>query len=405
MRAEPALWKIILLITSMAVIAQFASDNFLPSLPAIAEYFKISRHLAQYSVSSYLFGMGVFQFFYGPLSDVYGRKKIIISGYIVFTIGSLLCCCAPSITWLLAGRMIQGAGMACTGLFRSVMRDFYQGTMLAKLGSIVTITATMTPPLAPITGGYLEHFFGWRASFILLFIIGLTSVFLFARYFPESLSEEKRHTFSVTGIFKNYYECFSHKTFVTFSACSGLCLGILFGYMTIGTFLYQHVLGLSPVAYGWLAIFGIFFMPLGAYFNRRFMERYSLYQLTVFAACLMLLGALFMLVTSLLNIMNVPAILAPMFVIYFGIGFIFPNAFTLAFEDFGHIAGVAGASYGVIQVFTSSIATTIAAVLPTTSQTPLALYCTGCCVVLLSILVPTTRWHKNSAASAKDSPL
>lgn len=386
MQKQTSTWQLILYFTSMAVISQFASDNFLPSLPAIAEYFHISKNLTQYSVSLYLFGMAIFQFLYGPLSDVYGRKKVLVSGYAVFTIGSIFCFCAPTITWLLVGRVIQGAGIACTGLFRSVMRDFYSGTALAKLGSIVTIAATMTPPLAPITGGYLEHFFGWRASFVLLFIMGLGSVILFARYFPESLPAEHRRAFSVKGIIKNYFECFSHRNFVIFSACSGLCLGLIFGYMTIGTFLYQHVLGLSPVAYGWLAIFGIFFMPLGAYFNRRWMERYSLYQLTRFAAVMMMLGSLVMLGFALFHIMNIAVILAPTFIIYFGIGFIFPNAFTQAFEDFGHIAGVAGAAYGAIQVFTSSITTTLAAMLPTTTQLPLALYFIACSGGILLIL-------------------
>lgn len=391
MKKQPHTWQLVLYFASMAIISQFASDNFLPSLPAIAEYFDISKSLTQYSVSLYLFGMAIFQFFYGPLSDVYGRKRVLVSGYIVFTIGSLFCFCAPSIEWLLAGRIIQGAGIACTGLFRTVMRDFYSGTSLAKLGSIVTIAATMTPPLAPITGGYLEYFFGWRASFVLLFIIGLTSVILFARYFPESLREEYRRPFSIKGIIKNYFECFSNRNFVIFSACSGLCLGLLFGYMTIGTFLYQHILKLSPVAYGWLSIFGIFFMPLGAFFNRRFMERYSLFQLTKFAACLMLLGSIVMLTFALCHVMNVAVILAPTFIMYFGIGFIFPNAFTLAFEDFGHIAGVAGAAYGAIQVFTSSIATTLTALLPTATQTPLALYCMTCSGGILLILMFTKK--------------
>ncbi|MES2204552.1 MAG: multidrug effflux MFS transporter [Pseudomonadota bacterium] len=386
MQTRPSTWQFILYMTSMAVIAQFASDNFLPSLPAISEYFNISKNMTQYSVSLYLFGMGVFQFLYGPLSDVYGRKRVLVSGYVVFTVGSIFCFCAPTITWLLVGRVIQGAGIACTGLFRSVMRDSYNGTALAKLGSIVTIAASMTPPLAPITGGYLEHFFGWRASFILLFVMGLTSVLVFSRYFPESLPAENRRVFSIKGIIKNYFECFSHRNFVIFSMCSGLCLGIIFGYMTIGTFLYQHVLGLSPVAYGWLAIFGMFFMPMGAFFNRRFMDRFSLYQLTVFAAFMMLLGSVVMLMFALFHIMNIAVILAPTFIIYFGIGFVFPNAFTQAFDDFGHIAGVAGAAYGAIQVFTSSITTTLAAILPTNTQMPLALYCIACSGVMLLIL-------------------
>lgn len=389
MTTRPNVWKMVLYVTSMAVIVQFASDNFLPSLPAIAEYFHVTKNITQYSVTLYLLSSAIFQFFYGPLSDVFGRKKTIVTGYAIFTVGSVFCFCAPSITWLFVGRIIQGVGIACTGLFRSVMRDFYHGTDLAKIGSIVTIAATMTPPLAPITGGYLEHYFGWRGSFVLLFIMGIISVVLFARYFPESLAKENRRSFSIIGVLKNYAECFSHRNFVIFSTCSGLCLGLLFGYMAIGTFLYQHVLGLSPIAYGWLAIFGVFFMPLGAFLNRRLMERVSVYKLTIYAAIMVLIGSILILGFAIFHVINVSVILVPTFIIYMGIGFIFPNSFTQAFEDFGHIAGVAGAAYGAIQVFIASILSALAALLPTTTQMPLALFfifCSGCLLGILKLV-------------------
>jgi Bcr/CflA subfamily drug resistance transporter len=338
-----------------------------------------------------LLGGALCQFFYGPLSDIFGRKRTIVTGYAIFTVGSILCFCAPNIMWLLVGRIIQGMGIACTGLFRSVMRDFYRGSDLAKIASIVAIAASMTPPLAPITGGYLEHYFGWRSSFVLLFIMGITSIVLFSLYFPESLSKEKRHPFSFKGIIKKYIECFSHRNFVIFSACSGLCLGLLFAYMTVGTFLYQHVLGLSPIEYGWLSIFGVCFMPLGAYLNRAYMEKYSIHQLTVFAAWIMMAGSVLLLILALCHVLSVAAVLVPTFIIYIGIGFIFPNSFTQAFEDFGHIAGVAGAAFGAIQIFTSSILSALAAQLPATSQLSLGIFFVAISATLLCIL----KWVKS----------
>ncbi len=386
MQTRPSTWKMLIYITSMAVLVQFAGDNFLPSLPAIAEYFHISKSLTQYSVTLYLLGGAICQFFYGPLSDIFGRKRTIITGYTIFTVGSVFCFCAPSITWLLVGRIIQGMGIACTGLYRSVMRDFYDGKDLTKIGSIVAIASSMTPPLAPITGGYLEHYFGWRSSFALLFLMGISCVILFYLYFPESLSKGNRHAFSIKNILRNYGACFLHRNFVIFASCSGLCLGLLFGYMTIGTFLYQHVLGLSPVAYGWLSIFGVCFMPLGAYLNTALMGKYSIHQLTIFAAIVVLSGSLLLLLLAVCHIFTVISILIPVFIIYTGIGFIFPNSFTQAFQDFGHIAGVAGAAFGAIQIFTSSILSAIAAQLPATSQLYLSIFFVVISCMLLTIL-------------------
>ncbi|MCD8525571.1 MAG: multidrug effflux MFS transporter [Gammaproteobacteria bacterium] len=374
MPARPSTWKMLLYVTSMAVIVQFAGDNFLPSLPAITTYFNISQSLTQYSVTLYLLGGAICQFFYGPLSDVFGRKRAILTGYSIFTLGSVFCFCAPSIYWLLVGRIIQGMGIACTGLFRSVMRDFYEGKDLAKIGAVVSIAATMTPPLAPITGGYLEYYFGWRASFVLLFLMGFSSIIFFALYFPESLHLEKRRKFSFAGILRNYRECFLNRCFFSFSVASGLCLGLIFAYMTVGTFLYQHVFGLSAVAYGWLAIFGVFFMPLGAYLNRLLMDKYPVHCLTVWAAGLILFGSLLLFVFAWFQLSHIAMILIPVFIVYMGMGCVFPNSFTQAFEEFGHIAGVAGAAFGAIQIFTSALLSGIAAELPADSVLPLSLF-------------------------------
>ena len=383
--------KLILYVTFMAVIAQFGSDNFLPSLPAMAEYFNVSKHTTQYSVSLYLLGMSLFQFVYGPLSDVFGRKKALVSGYIVFALGGVICSFAYDIHWLLLGRFIQGAGIACTGLFRSIMRDLYEGKALARLGSIITIAATMTPPLAPITGGYLQDLFGWRASFFLLTVMGLIGFILFSWSFPESLHPERRHRFSLKNILKSYSECFKDKNFVGYAACAGLSLGMIFGYLSVSAFLFQHQLGLTPVQYGWLAIFGIFFMPTGAFLNNYFAGTFNAFQLTVFAVLLVLTGSLMMLTFALFGIMNVYVILIPLFITFIGIGFIFPNSFSQAFQNFGHIAGVAGAAYGALQMFLSSIATSVAAILPSETQLPLALYFIACSLCMLLALMCTKK--------------
>ncbi|MCD8500193.1 MAG: MFS transporter [Gammaproteobacteria bacterium] len=218
----------------------------------------------------------------------------------------------------MVGRIIQGMGIACTGLFRSVMRDFYEGKDLAKIGAVVSIAATMTPPLAPITGGYLEYYFGWRASFVLLFLMGFSSIIFFALYFPESLHLEKRRKFSFAGILRNYRECFLNRCFFSFSVASGLCLGLIFAYMTVGTFLYQHVFGLSAVAYGWLAIFGVFFMPLGAYLNRLLMDKYPVHCLTVWAAGLILFGSLLLFVFAWFQLSHIAMILIPVLLCIWG---------------------------------------------------------------------------------------
>lgn len=358
----------------LAIIAQFGTDNFTPSLPAIRQYFNITTALTQYTVTFYFIGLSTSVFFIASLSDVYGRKAILIFGYSIFVLGSVLCHYSPTIYWLLAGRFIQGAGAACGALFRSILRDSYSGHELSRVSSIVVMTVTLTPPLAPITGGYLEHFFGWRSNFILLGLMGFFAIFIILFYFHDTLPAEKRISLDIKKLTQNYCLCFKDPFFWTYAISSGMCLSLLFGYIAMGSFIYQVQLGLTSVQYGWLSLFSIICVPFGALMSFFFVVKNGVEAIIRVGVAFMLIGALCMLVLGLSGFLNLLAILLPMGLVYIGIGLMFGNLLSAAFEKVGHMAGVASAAYSSIQAFCIFFMTLLAAHLPEHNQVPMASY-------------------------------
>lgn len=377
-----SLGLLILLLLVMAIVMQFGTDNITPSLPAISDYFSTSSNKAQYCIGLYILGMSIFQFVFGPLSDMYGRKKIILIGFGIFCLGTGLSLCAENITTLLISRFIQGAGLSALSLFRSVMRDLFSGKQLAKVASILAITFNITPALAPITGGYIQTTTGnWRMNFLLLLIMGALSFVFYYFKFNETLPKNKQQKLNLKQILIYLKSCFAHKKFVCFTISSSMAIGSFFIFAAISSFLFQDQLGYTAAQYGLTSAVSSLAIPLGAFTNNRLLNIYTSYQMLMTGSAIMLIGGFSMLALAFVH-MSLFTLLAPMVIIFYGMGFIYPNAFALAFKEFGHIAGTAGAAYGGVQMMGAAIASLVAAQIPHTNQLPLG----GALVISMGIL-------------------
>jgi Na+/melibiose symporter-like transporter len=268
------------------------------------------------------------------------------------------------------------------------MRDRFHGIDLAKAASILTIVGAMTPPLAPIAGGYLQALAGWRTSFFVLIIMGIAALFAYSKFFEESLAKEKRQPLSLKHILKGYLSCITHRRFLLFAMSSSMCVAVMMGFVTMGAFIFQHQLGLTAIQYGWISVVSAVSMPVGAYLTNRLVKRLGQFKLIIVGGIIISTAALAMLIIGLMGVINMWVILLPMSFIFAGMGFIFPTAFSIAFADFGHIAGIAGAMYGGVQLLGAAIATGIAAHLPLENQVPMAGYLLGCgSIILLAMFV------------------
>lgn len=374
---------ILFLLVIMGVMSQFSSDNFLPSLPYIAIDLHASKSITKLAIGLYLLGLCSSTLIYGPLSDRYGRRRVLLIGYGIFILGCILVTVTNSISLLLIGRVVQAMGIgAGAALFRAIMRDVFAGNQLAKVGSILGTVFAIVPPLAPVTGGYVQAHLGWRANFAILLILAVTFTIVIAVALPETLSAENRQVRSLKEIFLSYVELLKHRQFLGYTACSGLAFANIIAYVTVSPFLFQHTLHLTPIQFGWLSPLTALSYMIGTVSNIRLLNFYRPQELLRIASFIMLAGALIMLIIGLVGILNVWAIMLPLMLICIANGFVFSNAFACAFEPFPQAAGITSAMFSSIQMFTAGFVSSLAALIPAHNQIILAGVLT-----LLSLLI------------------
>lgn len=165
----------------------------LPSLPLIALHFHSSLKLTKDLISLFFLGFGVSQLFYGPLSERYGRKKVVLFGLMIFNVGALLAVFSHTITQLLLMRLMQGLGAGALMVSsRAIIRDVYNNVDYIKATSYLSMSFALGLGIIPLVGSYLQHYFNWQAIFLFLFLIGMGVAILIFYKLVET-NEHKQH--------------------------------------------------------------------------------------------------------------------------------------------------------------------------------------------------------------------
>jgi DHA1 family bicyclomycin/chloramphenicol resistance-like MFS transporter len=156
----------VLLIAALATIGPFSMDTFLPSLPELQTALDATPVQAQQALSAYLLGFGIMSLWHGAISDAIGRRPVVITALIVYALAALACTLAPSIEVLIGARLVQGLfGGAGAIVSRAIVRDCFEGADAQRLMSSVMLLFAVAPALAPVVGGYLQEWWGWRSVF------------------------------------------------------------------------------------------------------------------------------------------------------------------------------------------------------------------------------------------------
>lgn len=363
----------------MVTIGQLGVDLYLPSLPHIAKSLGSIPSMIKLTLPVYLLGMGVSQIICGPVADATGRKPILYLGFSIFILCSIGCFFSLNARWLLIFRFFQGTGVG--GIIinvRAVMRDFFHGKKMARASSIIFGIWTLTPLVAPVVGGYIQDFFGWRANFFALFLIAFIVGTFVYWLLPESLDHEHKKTLHPIEVSKNYIKLFSDKVFVSFSMLSALCYTYFICYVTVSPFLFQNDLGLSPVIYGWLVLLIAFGIGTGSWICTHLVSTVKIIHVILTGIIIMVTATVSMVIWAVLAQLSIALLLIPPFLGSIGAGLIFPNCTTGALTHYKRKAATAGAALGFMQMIIGFVFSIILSHLPTSSALPLS--------IMLSIL-------------------
>lgn len=353
---------LIFVVLMLMVLMQMTTDQYIPSLPAITKIFHSSEASSQLTLSLFMLGLGMSHVFYGPLSDKIGRKPPLMFGVGLSILGSLCCFLAPSVLVLIIGRFIQGFGIGCCGsVGRSLVRDLFTDRILSKIGSYVGIVSVFIMVASPVLGGYIQEHFGWRFNFLFLFIFGIGIWILAWCTLPETNHHLNPDAIKFRVMRENYSILLKSKVFLGYALCACLASAGLIGYLAIAPFLFQDVLGLSPIEFGQLTIFIAGAICISGIINSQMVMNKGVSYMVFFGIVFMLMGGFILLILAILGLQNVLSIMIPVSIFSMGLGFTFINAFAGAFHPFPKMAGTVGALYACMQDLSAALSSGIIA--------------------------------------------
>lgn len=335
------------LITFLVLLSAFGSfvnDMYLPTLPAMQRAFHCSVSTVQLGLTFGMIGLGLGQLTFGPISDKYGRKPILIGSLALFSIASVVSVYSPTIHFFLICRLLQGIG-ASGGYFlaRTIPADLYGGRQLAKVMALIGAINGFAPASAPVLGGLVAKSLGWQGIFWILF--GFSSLLLIMTpRFKESLSKDNRYKGRLIDSFKEYKLLLSNRRFMTHVMLKGSALGILFAYISAAPFIFQNHFHYTALQFGLFMGVNALFVAVGSTLALKFrpLKRAS------FVGSLLVLASIVALTIVLCSgkdfwVMEI--LFAPMLL---GLGMNFTVGNTLAMNEGRANAGGASAVIGLI---------------------------------------------------------
>jgi len=358
---SPNTFALTLLLSFLTALGPLSMDMYLPSLPDIGRALDAPTAQVQLTISSYLFGFAIGQIFYGPVSDRYGRRPVLLAALVLYGAGSIGCALTQSIGALTAMRFVQALGGAGSiVLARAVVRDLYSGARAGRELSLMGSITAFAPIVAPVIGGVLQTLFGWRSSFILLVIFAAVSWIAAARLLPETLRERTAGPFSLAAMGALYRSVLVHRGFLTHLGILTASFVGLFAWISGASIVMQGAsYGLSPVVFGVTFAVGTLGYVIGTTIAARMVMRAGLDRTIGIGTMALATGGLAMAAVVALGLTHVGWLVGAMMIYLTGLGLALPQAMAGAMTPFPDRAGTASSLMGFAQQSTAAIAAAV----------------------------------------------
>lgn len=344
------------LLTAVVGLGALSIDMFLPSLPAIAATFAASPATVQLTVTLFLMAFAASQLVYGPLSDRFGRRWVLIGGLALYAAAGLVCATAAGVSVLIGARMLQALGGGVGPVVgRAVVRDLYEPERAARVFSYMAMAQALNPMLAPIVGGYVHEAYGWRSVFFVLAGLGTLFVLLMAVGVRET-NVRRDHTALHPGrLAGNVATLLGDRGYLAYVLVNALMFGGQFAFISGSSFVLIGVLGVSPTVFGFCFGAVAFGIMTGTFLSGRFGGRFGLDRVILCGTTMGAGAGLVLAALAWAGILSVAAVIVPMYVFAIGLGLTLPNGMAGAIGPFPHMAGLAAAVAGFLQMTGSAL--------------------------------------------------
>lgn len=384
------------LLAGITALAPLSLQIFLPALPAIQTSFGSTTGVVTLTLSLSILANAVANLAYGPMSDHFGRRPVLLVGLAAFIAGSLACALAPSIEFLIGARIVQSIGGAAgMVLARAIVRDLYGRERSASVIAYLTMTMVVAPMLAPTIGAILLDVASWRAIFYLVTGVGVALFWPIVVRLAETRPPAARR---MGGLLSGAGVLLRSPAFLAYALQSTFGISIFFSFLAGAPYFMMHVLGRSATEYGlWFILVSAAFMA-GNLVAGRFSPRIGLDRMVLIGSVLGVGGASLAFALLLAGFWMPIALFGPIMAVALGNGFAVPNAQAGAVSVEPLLAGTASGIAGCSQMFFAALVSQAVGMLQDGTPYPMAAFMAGCAVLSLLGFVLPRRLAERTAA-------
>jgi DHA1 family bicyclomycin/chloramphenicol resistance-like MFS transporter len=344
------------IIAALSMLAPFSIDTYLPSFPDMARDFAVAPWALQQTLSVYLSSFAAMTLVYGPLSDAFGRRRVVLAGLALYAASSVGAALAANLGMMLAMRVGQGlAAGAGVVIGRAIIRDVFAGAQAQRVMSQVYLIFAVAPALAPVLGGWLHDALGWRSVFWFLAVLG-AGVWLAVWFgLPETLPPVGRQSAHPRAIAAGYARAFASTRFMLLVVTLGFNFAAFFVYVASSPdVIYRH-LGRAAEDFGVLFIPAVAGLMTGSWLSGRTAGRLSAVQTAMTGYGVMLLATGANLALAALTAPTPLTVVGPLALYTVGMAFAMPSLNLLALDVFPTHRGLASAVLGFVHTLMSAL--------------------------------------------------
>jgi len=346
---RPGTFALTALLAGLSAFGPLTIDMYLPSMPDIARSLSATPGQVQFTISAYLIGLASGQIVFGPVSDRFGRKPVLLGALAIYSLAGLACALAASVDLLVAARVFQALG--ASGLLvitRAVVRDLYTGARAGRELSLIASVMALGPVLAPAIGGVLQEAFGWRSVFLALLAMGLIGTAVVALLLPETL-RQRDSAFSLTSMLRSFGVLLRHPAYLAYLGLATFSYAGLFVWITSAAFVLQDLYGLTPFRFGVVFALGALGYMAGATFAARMVTRFGLDGIIGLGSGALVAGGLGMLAALAFLPSSAFVLVLAVAVYTAGLGMVLAQAIAGSLSPFPERAGAASSLFGFVQ--------------------------------------------------------
>lgn len=328
-------------------VAALSINMFLPSLAAMALYFETDYAVMQFAVSGYLATTAILQLVIGPLSDLFGRRPVLLCGLAIMVVATIICALAPNITIFMIGRMLQAVISSAFVLSRAIVRDMVPAEQAASMIGYVTMGMSVVPMVGPTIGGFINEFASWQANFLLLAVCSMAA---FALIFFDLGETNHQKSASFSAQFRAWPQLLRSTRFWGYALTSTFSSGLFFSFLGGAPFVGSVLYGLTPATLGMQFFFMAGGYMFGNFISGRYSHRFGITKMMLAGNAIATVGILVAFLLTYLKLDTHYEFFLPLALIGIGNGVTLPSTNAGMVNVQPHLAGSASGLGGALTI-------------------------------------------------------